>query len=110
MTTETICITKDKTLYIRVPGELDHHAAGRICQEADWMIEARDIGELIFDFSETTFCDSSGIGMLMGRYKMMHALGGTVRAVQVRERVAKVLRLSGIMKIIPIETVKEENR
>ena len=63
----------------------------------------KDIREIVFDFSDTVFCDSSGIGMLMGRYKMMKALGGDVRAVQVRERVGKILMLSGVMKIIPVE-------
>ena len=42
--------------------------------------------------------------MLMGRYKMMRALGGTVRAVRVQERVSKILMLSGVMKIIPVES------
>lgn len=92
-----------KALWIRVPKELDHHSAERICQEVDRLVKERDIEEIIFNFSDTVFCDSSGIGMLMGRYKMMKALGGTVRAVQVRERVGKILMLSGIMKIIPVE-------
>lgn len=91
------------TLYIRVPGELDHHSADEISRSADRMLEEQNIRRMIFDFSDTGFCDSSGIGMLMGRYKMMKALGGEVRAVQVGERVAKILMLSGIMKIIPVE-------
>ena len=92
-----------QTLYIRVPMELDHHSADAICRRADELVQAKDVREIVFDFSETEFCDSSGIGMLMGRYKMMKALGGEVRAVQVGERVAKILMLSGIMKIIPVE-------
>lgn len=95
-----------RTLWIRVPGELDHHSAERICRETDRLVKERDIQEIVFDFSETIFCDSSGIGMLMGRYKMMKALGGSVRAVQVRERVGKILMLAGIMKIIPVERVQ----
>lgn len=106
MTTEGICTLKDKTLYVRVPGELDHHSADRICREADGLVQMKDVREIVFDFSATTFCDSSGIGMLMGRYKMMHALGGSVRAVQVQERVAKILMLSGVMKIIPVERMQ----
>lgn len=93
------------TLWIKVPGELDHHNAERICRETDRLIKERDIREIVFDFSDTIFCDSSGIGMIMGRYKMMKALGGNVRAVQVRERVGKILMLSGVMKIIPVERV-----
>ncbi len=91
------------TLWIKVPQELDHHSADQICREADRLVRERDIGEITFDFSDTVFCDSSGIGMLMGRYKMMKALGGTVRAVQVGERVGKILMLSGIRKIIQVE-------
>jgi len=94
---------KNRILTIRVPGELDHHSADAISKQADRLVQTEDIREIVFDFSDTTFCDSSGIGMLMGRYKMMRALGGTVRAVQVKERVSRILMLSGIMKIIPVE-------
>ena len=93
----------DKTLWIAVPKELDQHSAEGICREADRLVRQRDIREIVFDFSDTVFCDSSGIGMLMGRYKIMKALGGNVRAVQVQERVGKILMLSGVMKIIPVE-------
>lgn len=75
-------------------------------QEADRRIQTEDIREIIFDFADTTFCDSSGIGMLMGRYKMIRALGGKVRAVQVQAQVARILTLSGVTKIIPVEEVE----
>ena len=68
------------TLRIPGPAELDHHSAEQICARADELVRTRDIREIIFDFSATVFCDSSGIGMLMGRYKIMQALGGTVKA------------------------------
>lgn len=97
---------EQQTLTIRVPPELDHHSADVICRRADELVETRDVREIVFDFTETEFCDSSGIGMLMGRYKMMQALGGSVRAVQVRERVWRILMLSGIMKLIPVEPMQ----
>jgi len=50
--------------------------------------------------------DSSGIGMLMGRYRSMNQMGGSVVAVHVKERVAKILQLSGIYKVIPVEPEK----
>jgi len=96
----------DRTLYIGMPGELDHHSAEQISQGTDQLVQTEDVREIVFDFSRTSFCDSSGIGMLMGRYKMMHALGGSVRAIHVRERVAKILMLSGVMKIIPVEQMQ----
>ena len=83
-----------QTLYIRVP------------MEPDELVQAKDVREIVFDFSETEFCDSSGIGMLMGRYKMMQALGGTVRAVRVGQRVERILVLSGVRKLIPVEEMR----
>lgn len=91
------------TLTVRVPRELDHHNAEDICRRTDRLVQTEDVREIVFDFSETIFCDSSGIGMLMGRYKIMQALGGDVRAVQVGEHVSRILMLSGIMKLIPVE-------
>lgn len=105
---ETTFQVKGNTLWIRVPGELDHHSADQICQEADRRIQTEDIREVVFDFARTSFCDSSGIGMLMGRYKMMHALGGSVRAVKVQAQVARILTLSGVTKIIPVEAKETE--
>lgn len=93
------------TLLIRVPEELDHHSAAQISAQADEMIRRQDVREVVFDFSGTMFCDSSGIGMLMGRYKIMQALGGSVRAVKVQDRVERILLLSGVMKVIPVERV-----
>lgn len=91
------------TLCIAVPRELDHHSADRICREADRLIQTEEVREIVFDFTETVFCDSSGIGMLMGRYKLMQALDGSVRASGVGERVARIFILSGMAKLIPME-------
>ena len=62
----------------------------------------RRVKNVIFDFRETVFMDSAGIGMIMGRYKLMQALGGHVTAVHVSKRVRKILVLSGIYKIVGI--------
>ena len=82
---------ENRSLRIRVPAELDHHSAAQICAQADELVRTQDIREIVFDFSRTVFCDSSGVGMLMGRYKMMQAL------------VERILMLSGVMKVIPVE-------
>ena len=94
---------ENRSLRIRVPAELDHHSAAQICAQADELVRTQDIREIVFDFSRTVFCDSSGVGMLMGRYKMIQALGGTVKAVRVQGRVERILMLSGVMKVIPVE-------
>jgi len=109
MKEECVCTVRETMLWIQVPTELDHHNASQISREADERVQKEDVQEIVFDFAKTVFCDSSGIGMLMGRYKMMWALGGTVRAVHVGERVSKILTMSGITKIIPVELMQGGN-
>ena len=90
-------------LVVKVPKEVDHCFADEIREEVDRRIQTEDIKILEFDFGETEFMDSSGVGLLMGRYKLMRALGGEVVITHAGERMQKVLMLSGIHKIIPME-------
>ena len=62
---------KEGCLTIQMPKELDHHEAGRLKMEADFLIGAYHVRRLVFDFRETEFMDSSGIGLLMGRYRAL---------------------------------------
>jgi len=94
-----------QVLIILVPAELDHHNAEKIRAGADQIIERRLISKLVFDFEKTNFMDSSGIGAIMGRYKNIRLMGGTVIAVNVNQRVRKILTLSGIYKLIEIYDV-----
>ena len=57
---------------------------------------------IIFDFADTGFMDSSGIGVIMGRYKKVYMMGGEVWAVHTSERMRKILTMSGVMKIMQI--------
>ena len=91
------------TLTIRVPEELDHCSAEEIRLESDRLLVRSQIRQIVFDFSRTGFMDSSGIGMIMGRYRNIRLLGGTVKAVHVGEQVERILRISGIHKVIRIE-------
>lgn len=97
------------TLTIHLPSELDHHSSELICKEADRLIQSRNIRCILFDFEKTVFMDSSGIGMLIGRYKMMRFMGGTVAAIKVGTRMARILNMAGIYKVIDIyEGLPEE--
>lgn len=91
------------TLVVKVPAEVDHCFADTVREEVDRRLQTEDIELLEFNFKNTEFMDSSGIGLLMGRYKLMRALGGEVRITHAGERIQKILVLSGIHKIIPIE-------
>ena len=91
-----------QTLIVSVRGELDHHYADMIRQKIDGELLSVRFKNLVFDFSGLTFMDSSGIGVIIGRYKLMRATGGTVAIVTDKKSVKKLLELSGIRKIIGI--------
>lgn len=58
--------------------------------------------KVIFDFNQVTFMDSAGIGMLIGRYKMVRMLGGITELMNVNQTIKKIFEMSGVLKIIPI--------
>lgn len=84
----------------RLHGELDHHAAESVRTTLDKHLS--DIVEplLVFQFSDVSFMDSSGIGVVIGRYKQVHARGGQVVLCAVSPAVARIMEMSGIHKII----------
>lgn len=94
--------TKGSTLIISIIGELDHHSAETVRRKADYEIMKSTTKNLIFDFSQTTFMDSSGIGVIMGRYKNIEKLNGKAAAVNVNDQIARIFEMSGLSKIIPI--------
>lgn len=98
----SVCTVGEKMI-IYIPREVDHCFADEIRDMVDRKLQLENIQYLEFDFKNTEFMDSSGIGLLMGRYKLIRALGGSVRIVHAGERIQKILMLSGIHKIIPIE-------
>ena len=64
--------------------------------------------KVVFDFSEVSFMDSAGVGLLIGRYKLVKLLGGTSQMKNPNQSVQKVLEMSGVVKIIPIEQEQEK--
>lgn len=93
---------EENCLTIFLPKEVDHHQAEEIRNDADAMIERNHIKYVIFDFGETEFMDSSGIGAVMGRYRLVHLIGGEVWGVHANARIKKILTMSGVTKIMQI--------
>lgn len=89
-------------LTIYLPSEVDHHNAEEMRKNADALIERNHIKFVIFDFEMTDFMDSSGIGVIMGRYKIIRLVGGEVWAVHANARIKKILTMSGMTKIMQI--------
>lgn len=92
----------DNYLMIRMPDEIDHHHSVYISKMADKFIMNEDIGNIVFDFDKTNFMDSSGIGIIVGRYKKISCFGGKVFAVNADKRIRRILTLSGLHNMINI--------
>lgn len=91
---------RDGSLRVFMPRELDHHEAGKLRAQTDLLIENYQIRQLVFDFSQTEFMDSSGIGVIIGRCRNMGYFDGEVVAQNLNERVQKIFTISGLHKII----------
>lgn len=88
-------------------GEIDHHSAKPIREEIDAAIEFNMPSLLILDFGGVTFMDSSGIGLVMGRFRNLQKNGATLSITSLPPNIYKVMKLSGIERLAKIE--KGEN-
>ena len=89
-------------LTVHLPEEVDHPVSEDIRKESDNIMRKKYIRTMIFDFSETMFMDSSGIGLIMGRYRAMGMRGDCIRATGVSAYLEKLLHLSGVYKFVEI--------
>lgn len=83
-------------------GEIDHHSARDIREELDGRISRFMPKSLVLDFGHVSFMDSSGIGLIMGRYKLMGSLGGTITIRGASETIRRVMVISGIPRLAEI--------
>lgn len=90
----------DDYLCIKMPKEIDHHNAEILSRKVDQFIYQQKINHIVFDFVETEFMDSSGIGIIAGRYKKIQYLGGKVYILNAGKQVNRILLLSGIQKYV----------
>ena len=94
-------ITVNKNTLIAAPaGEIDHHSAAAVRKQIDDAYEESCCRDIVFDMNRVEFMDSSGIGVIIGRYKQIKALGGKTMIVRPQPQVDKILELSGLKKIM----------
>ncbi|MDR1066298.1 MAG: anti-sigma factor antagonist [Clostridiales bacterium] len=91
-----------RSLIARIEGEIDHHTADEFKTSIEKEYGRINAKNIIFDFTGVTFMDSSGIGMLIGRYKKAVEYGGSVYAFGVSKEVFRIFEMSGLHKIIKI--------
>ena len=97
-------------LTVRLPAEVDHPVSDLIRKESDRIMSDTYIRTMVFDFRQTCFMDSSGIGLLMGRYRALGMRQGCIRAVEVSGHIDRLLHLSGVHRYIEIEKIQEEGK
>ncbi len=90
---------RNTSLVVSVTGDIDQHNASQIREQIDFRITHENVRRVVFDFSKLDFMDSSGIGIIIGRYKLMSAINGEVCIVANKPTLKKLLELSGVMRI-----------
>lgn len=88
------------TLTVRLKSELDHRAAEEIRAELDELLKNRSIRRLVLDLRRLKFMDSSGIGLIIGRYKLMARRGGSVSIVNADARMDRIFRMAGLYQLV----------
>lgn len=93
--------TKNGRLILALQGELDHHSAPAIRADMDKELANQPYKEVLLELSGLTFMDSSGIGVLLGRYKKIEPWGVKVYVSGASPSIDKLLQMSGIYSIMP---------
>lgn len=94
-------------MIVYLTGELDHHSAADIRDKIDTAISCKQPTHLILDFKNVSFMDSSGIGLVMGRFRLMQNHHGSVEIRNVTTQTKKIMELAGLGRIAIINERKE---
>lgn len=98
-----LTVDKNKNnLIVQLKGELDHHSTEDLRQKIEQEYEDHRINNIVFDLRNLTFMDSSGIGLIMGRYRNVIEKNGKVSIVNDNAYVEKMLKMSGLLNIINV--------
>lgn len=96
-------------LILYVTGEIDHHNARRIRELADGLIQQKHPSMLNLNFSGVSFMDSSGIGLIMGRYRTMQLYGGKLKVTNIPKDLRRMMELSGLSGLDVLERNADDN-
>lgn len=88
------------TLIVRLQDELDHRAAEKMRGELDDLLRDGSIHQLVLDLKRLSFMDSSGIGFIIGRYKLMAGRGGSVAVKNADRRMDRIFQMAGLYELV----------
>lgn len=92
----------NKTLYILLSGELDEYTASTVRKNLDALMNTeKGFVQIVLDLSELTFMDSTGIGVLIGRYKKMKELNKPIFITNPSRNAERIFKMSGLYDIMP---------
>lgn len=87
-------------LTVQLRGEIDHHSAGDLSKETDTLIRRYIPKKLVLDFGNISFCDSSGIALVLGRYRLMKESGGQTVLASLPPHIRKIFTLASLDKYV----------
>lgn len=94
---------KGEVVTAYLAGELDHHSAAEMREAIDSAIELNMPELLVLDFSGIGFMDSSGIGLVMGRYRNLQRTGAELHITGTSPQITKVMKLAGIERLAKMD-------
>ena len=99
---------RKQTLYVRIDGELDSSVTDGLRIKISELIDNYKIKYLILNCEKLTFMDSSGIGFIIGRYNQLRSCGGKIFLTNLNELLGKIVRLSGVYKLVSVKNDEDE--
>lgn len=102
------CQKEEDTLYVSIDGDIDHHSAKYIREAIDREIFLARPMVMVLELSQVDFMDSSGLGLILGRYTRMREIGGILKLSHPTPQTVKILTLAGVDKLIPVISQKSE--
>lgn len=98
---------KRDVLCIRISGELDHHTADQLRAQATKALENENIRHIVLNLENLSFMDSSGLGVILGRYKQIKQLHGEMVVCAISPPIKRLFDMSGLFKIIRLDPTEE---
>ena len=98
----------DGVLVLTLHGEIDHHSAVQIRTAIDELLYQEHPKKTVLDLSHIEFMDSSGLGLIMGRYSLMQKLGGELTLRNPHERIVQIFTMAGLQRMVKIEDSEEK--
>ncbi len=100
---EVKIVKESDTVTAFIKGDIDHHTAKDIRETIDTYVQEKQPKLLNLDFSGVQFMDSSGIGLIMGRYRVMQMLNGSIKVINIPVHIKRLIKLSGLLGLGVVE-------